>query len=182
METSRIKRLRLERGLTLADLADKVGLSEGHMSRVEAGTRGLRFAKLDRLARALGVPVTDLVAAEEVAFTPDLEAYHPPKGSVVAKALASSTQRMFRVLSGVLSELDLRENALIVADIDEKAVKAVGSGSVVVVSMASKESDPILLLRQFIAPYLLITNSREQNSLPIHMLMTPAKIAGIVIL
>ena len=182
METSRIKRLRLERGLTLADLAEKVGLSEGHMSRVEAGTRGLRFAKLDRLARTLGVPVTDLVAAEEVAFTSDLEAYHPPKGSVVAKALASSTQRMFRVLSGVLSELDLRENALIVADMDEKAVKAVGSGSVVVVSMASKESDPILLLRQFIAPYLLITNSREQNSLPIHMLMTPAKIAGIVIL
>ncbi len=130
METSRIKRLRLERGLTLADLAEKVGLSEGHMSRVEAGTRGLRFAKLDRLARTLGVPVTDLVAAEEVAFTPDLEVYHPPKGSVVAKALASSTQRMFRVLSGVLSELDLRENALIVADMDEKAVKSVGSGSV----------------------------------------------------
>ena len=99
----------------------------------------------------------------------------------MAKALASSTQRMFRVLSGVLSELDLRENALIVADMDEKAVKAVGSGSVVIVSMASKESDPILLLRQFIAPYLLITNSREQNSLPIHMLMTPAKIAGVVI-
>ena len=72
METSRIKRLRLERGLTLADLAEKVGLSEGHMSRVEAGTRGLRFAKLDRLARTLGVPVTDLVAAEEVAFAPDL--------------------------------------------------------------------------------------------------------------
>jgi hypothetical protein len=48
--------------------------------------------------------------------------------------------------------------------------------------MASSESDPILLLRQFIAPYLLITNSREQNSLPIHMLMTPAKIAGVVIL
>ena len=41
---------------------------------------------------------------------------------------------------------------------------------------------PIVLLRQFIAPYLLITNSREQNSLPIHMLMTPAKIAGVVIL
>jgi len=172
----------LERGLTLADLAEKVGLSESHMSRVEAGTRGLRFAKLDRLARTLGVPVTDLVAAEEVAFAPDLEAYHPPKGSVVAKALASSSQRMFRVLSGVLSELDLRENALIVADMDEKAVKAVGSGSVVIVSMAAKESDPIILLRQFIAPFLLITNSREQNSLPIHMLMTPAKIAGVAII
>jgi len=182
METSRIKRLRLERGLTLADLAEKVGLSEGHMSRVEAGTRGLRFAKLDKLARTLGVPVTDLVAADEVAFAPDLEDYHPPKGSVVAKALATSTQRMFRVLSGVLSELNLGENALIVAEMDEKAVKSVSNGSVVIVSMASKESDPVFLLRQFIAPYLLITNSREQNSLPIHMLDAPAKIAGVVIL
>ena len=43
--------------------------------RVEPGTRGLRFAKLDRLDRTLGVPVTDLVAVEEVA----------PKGSVVAR-------------------------------------------------------------------------------------------------
>ncbi len=182
METSRIKRLRLERGMTLADLAEKVGLSEGHMSRVETGTRGLRFAKLDKLARTLGVPVTDLVAADEVAFAPDLEDYHPPKGSVVAKALASSTQRMFRVLSGVLSELDLGENALIVADMDEEAVKAVGNGSAVIVSMAPKDSNPVLLLRQFIAPNLLITNSREQNSLPIHMLDTPATIAGVVIL
>ena len=65
---------------------------------------------------------------------------------------------------------------------DKKAVKAVSSGSVLIVSMASKKSNPILLLRQFIAPYLLITNSREQNSLPIHILMTPAKIAGVVIL
>ena len=40
------------------------------MSRVEAGTRGLRFAKLDRLARTLGVPVTDLVAAEEGRLRP----------------------------------------------------------------------------------------------------------------
>ncbi len=115
------------------------------MSRVEAGTRGLRFAKLDKLARTLGVPVTDLVAADEVAFAPDLEDYHPPKGSVVAKALATSTQRMFRVLSGVLSELNLGENALIVAEMDEKAVKSAGNGSVVIVSMASKESDPVLL-------------------------------------
>ena len=63
---------------------------------------------------------------------------------MVAKALATSTQRMFRVLSGVLSELNLGENALIVADMDEKAVKAVCNGSVVIVSMASRDCDRFL--------------------------------------
>ena len=41
MSTIRIKQLRIDKGLTLGQLAEKVGLSESHLSRVEAGARGV---------------------------------------------------------------------------------------------------------------------------------------------
>ena len=42
MSTNRIKQLRIEKGLTLGQLPEKVGLSESHLSRVEASTRGVQ--------------------------------------------------------------------------------------------------------------------------------------------
>ena len=53
MSTNRIKQLRIEKGLTLGQLAEKVGLSESHLSRVEAGARGVKLSKLGALAKVL---------------------------------------------------------------------------------------------------------------------------------
>ena len=40
MSTNRIKQLRIEKGLTLGQLAEKVGLSESHLSRVKPAPGG----------------------------------------------------------------------------------------------------------------------------------------------
>ena len=53
MSTNRIKQLRIEKGLTLGQLAEKVGLSESHLSRVEAGVRGVKLSELGALAKVL---------------------------------------------------------------------------------------------------------------------------------
>jgi len=114
MSTNRIKQLRIEKGLTLGQLAEKVGLSESHLSRVEAGARGVKLSKLGALAKVLGVPMIELMPQESFEHASDLAPYVPPKGSAVEKALATSSQRMFRVLSGVLSELEINScNTLI---------------------------------------------------------------------
>jgi transcriptional regulator with XRE-family HTH domain len=59
----RIKRLRLARGWTQPDLARKAGLrSSGHVSLLESGGRRDPSAStLKRVAKALGVPVTELL-------------------------------------------------------------------------------------------------------------------------
>ena len=51
----RIAAFRKERGLTLEELGERVGLSQGQMSRLENGRQGLRSATLLRIAEALGV-------------------------------------------------------------------------------------------------------------------------------
>lgn len=56
-----IRTYRLRRNLTLAQLSELSGISVGHLSRLENGTRTPTVRLLLQLARALGVPVGTLV-------------------------------------------------------------------------------------------------------------------------
>ncbi len=180
MADNRIKQLRLERGLSLQQLAEKIGVSESHLSRVEAGLRGLHLSKIEALANTLGLTVGEVLSNELMGYLPDLEPYTPPKGSAIEKALTSSTQKMFKVLTGVMSELEITRGDPIIADL--KPLKTLKTGEVVVARLYPKGSkEGVLLLREYISPNLLITNSLEQNALPIHMLKLKVEIIGCVL-
>jgi len=53
---SRIRELRLERGMSLAELADASELSKGHLSSVEHGLAAITIQTIARLARGLSLP------------------------------------------------------------------------------------------------------------------------------
>jgi transcriptional regulator with XRE-family HTH domain len=59
----RLRALRSERGLTLADVAAAAGMDASTLSRLESGTRRLTLDHLPALARALGVPTDELLAS-----------------------------------------------------------------------------------------------------------------------
>jgi transcriptional regulator with XRE-family HTH domain len=57
-----IKRLREERGWTQENLAARADVTQGYIAHLEAGTRQrISLEVADRLARALGVGVVDLL-------------------------------------------------------------------------------------------------------------------------
>lgn len=56
----RIRELRLTRGLTLEQLAERVGLTWYQVGRIERGVSGVTVGRLPAFAKALGVPVTEL--------------------------------------------------------------------------------------------------------------------------
>ena len=60
-----VRRLRLLRGLSLRDLAARVGVSAGTLSAVENDRTGLSVERLHRIAAALGVPAADLLPDAE---------------------------------------------------------------------------------------------------------------------
>jgi len=53
---STVKALRAESGLTTTRLAEKVGISQAQISRLENGQQGFRSGTLVRIAKALKVP------------------------------------------------------------------------------------------------------------------------------
>ncbi|MFF0496758.1 helix-turn-helix domain-containing protein [Nocardia aobensis] len=59
----RLRALRRERGITLADLAASTGVSESTLSRLESGQRRATLELLLPLSRTYNVPLDDLVGA-----------------------------------------------------------------------------------------------------------------------
>lgn len=60
LEITRLKALRLEKKLTLQELAVKAGLNAATVSLIENGHRKAQLVTLHKLAGALDVPVQDL--------------------------------------------------------------------------------------------------------------------------
>jgi transcriptional regulator with XRE-family HTH domain len=56
-----VKRLRKKAGLSQAALAFKAKLSPGYLARLEVGRHDPTLTTLKKLAKALGVPVTELL-------------------------------------------------------------------------------------------------------------------------
>jgi transcriptional regulator with XRE-family HTH domain len=68
---SAIRKLRLAKGLTLAELSEQCGVPLSTLSRVELGQNALNYEKLVRLCHVLDVDLQGLVAREaETAFVP----------------------------------------------------------------------------------------------------------------
>ncbi|HEX2132702.1 MAG TPA: XRE family transcriptional regulator [Actinophytocola sp.] len=61
----RLRALRRQRGITLADLAASTGISESTLSRLESGGRRPNLELLLPLAKAYGVPLDELVGAPQ---------------------------------------------------------------------------------------------------------------------
>lgn len=61
----KIKKIRKERGLTLMELAEKSGVSQGYLSRIENGRHDPTFSVLLQIARALQIQVSMLYQEEK---------------------------------------------------------------------------------------------------------------------
>ena len=53
----RLKKLRAERGMTQEALAEKAGISRSYITRLELGQQDPTLGTLEKLAKALKVPV-----------------------------------------------------------------------------------------------------------------------------
>jgi transcriptional regulator with XRE-family HTH domain len=63
---SRLKQIRIQRGITLVDLSERTGISKSTLSRLENGQRRPALELLLPLAQAYRVPLDDLVGAPDV--------------------------------------------------------------------------------------------------------------------
>ncbi|TAH33132.1 MAG: helix-turn-helix transcriptional regulator [Alphaproteobacteria bacterium] len=62
-QTNRIRNLRLARGYSLQDLAEKIGTSKSQVDKLEKGERRLTLDWMRRLADGLACTITDIIVA-----------------------------------------------------------------------------------------------------------------------
>ena len=66
MVGANIRRLRLQQGMSQHDLAEKAGIRPPTLCRIETGQSYGRGKTIEKIARALGVPVAELWKDKEV--------------------------------------------------------------------------------------------------------------------
>jgi len=71
---ARIRTLRSGRGLTLQQLAELAGMSEKHLGKVERAKANVSIKCLEEVARALGIPISDILDADHERPPVDLTA------------------------------------------------------------------------------------------------------------
>ncbi len=59
--SSNIKKIRLQKKMTLQELAERTGLTKGYLSKVERSAKAPPYSTLNRIAGALGVEVTTIL-------------------------------------------------------------------------------------------------------------------------
>ncbi len=57
----KLRKLRKEQGFSQEELADRAGLHRTYVSSVERGERNVSLQTIDKLARALNLPIGDLM-------------------------------------------------------------------------------------------------------------------------
>jgi len=63
----RLRMLRIEKGLSLADLGNRIGTTAASISRYELGQRKLSFELCEKISEALEIPLSQFVPFEEMA-------------------------------------------------------------------------------------------------------------------
>ena len=60
-----MRRIRLDKKLTQENVAEAAGLHPNYISSVERGERNISIGNIERIACALGVPMTELLSEPE---------------------------------------------------------------------------------------------------------------------
>ena len=60
-----VDRIRIEKRMSIRELAARAGISKSHVQRIEAGEVSPSLEVMCRIAKALSVPITDLFSYDD---------------------------------------------------------------------------------------------------------------------
>lgn len=156
ISTNRIRELRELAGLSMDELAERLGTSRQQVSKHELGLRRLTIQWLQRYAMALGVTPADIMAAPDLVDPrSEVEPATIEGMQQLSRIIASRGLTLYRVVKSRLTDIGISDGAMLTVDSTAAAIAAAKAGDVVVVRLAGTE---ILLLRQYMPPNTLITH------------------------
>jgi transcriptional regulator with XRE-family HTH domain len=159
-------------------------MTKSKVSRLEIGATELSVEAARLFAHALGVPLSHLLGeheAEQPRIGNDLApAVLDPTDPLAA--LRSATCELWTVTSNVLDRANMPPGTLLQVGTSRAAIARVRQLQAVVVRLHAPQGfvEPVMLLRQFVPPRLLIANSSDMKIANIDMDELDARIIGVV--
>lgn len=173
---NRIEELRKARNLSGPQLGALMGTSRQTVYKLQSGK--MKYAGwIDRLTGALNCTADDL-RVDGVPLTPDVE---PVAAQVTGYAgLKRRGISFYRVVSDVLNEAGIVKGGTVAVDQSTNQISEINPGDAIVIRVPKMS---ILLLRQFIPPFLLTTNQigPYNTTLKLNDLSIAPELVGVVL-
>lgn len=187
---NRIREIRKAQGLTQEELGERLNMDKWDVSRLERGKTQLKMETATQVAQALGVSLTEImgvavagvVAVQPPGLSDELVVYVGGPGDPFMR-LADEHTYPLRVETDALDKIGIQRGDVVIVDGSAKAVEAVRPLEAVRVQFDPDPDDPafaVSLLRQFVPPSLVITNSSVRNERSIDLAHEDAQILGVV--
>lgn len=182
MVPHRIEQLRKSKGWSQERLGAAIGRTKGVISRLETGETKLDIEVAQRIATALNVTLPEVLGIEIAVKgrAEDAVEIKPAAGSHLA-AILDEHRLLFRAETDALDLAGVPRGATLLVNEAATAVANPRPLQIVAVMYHPTGNGKALhLLRQFVPPRLLITNSSFGNERPIDMVIEHATVIGVV--
>lgn len=184
MLKNRIVELRKARGWSQAKLGERLKppVDGGQVNKIEKAFGRLDIEWILRMAEALEVDPVEVIddrKVENPVSECDAQRFIPERGDAFA-TLEGPERELWRVKTNALDELGLTPGEILLVDTSLATASAPQTGDTVVVKSPSPAGE-VMLLRVFLEPSLLVTNSVAENAKPVNMKANQVKIIGRVI-
>lgn len=182
----------------MRELAARANTTSSTINKLEKGITRLNTDWLMRLAVALEVDLQELVKTSDFNVVPkrqdDVELYEgellggfvtfigdPEKAKDNAYLAGRFTmQSRYTVKSHVLDQIGIYPESIIISDSSPDEINRLGTGSIVIAQLRENGQEATIL-RQFLAPSILVTNSSMQSPPVINMRLQDAVIKGVIV-
>ncbi len=183
---NRIKSLRKDKGRdwTQATVAVKIGVKVETISKIERGVQHITELQAHALAAAFNCSIDDLYEARPVSAQDLIEEaapFLPDAESFESRILLREHEKWYQITKSYLGEIGYFDGMGIVIDVSSNAVRNLRMGDVVIAKKCSASRSAETIVRQFVPPSLLITNSLRGNLQPLNLNTDRVSIFGVVI-
>ena len=177
---NRIKELREARGWSMEELGRRVGIGKSGVNKWEKGVNQIKMDKLQKLAEIFEVPIYEIidVSGNTVgSFEEDAEPYVAENRN--ERIDLGNAEFLYTAKTIVLDQIGIVPGTTLVVNMGNDAMEHLQSEDIVLAQLYDGMSAKTVL-RQFIAPSLLITNSSSDNQPTINLRNEDAVIKGVV--
>ena len=184
LRPNRIKSLRAKMGWTMEQLGDKIGATKATIYKIETARQSITEGHALGLARAFGVTIDDLYESESrpvPAFAEEAAPFTPATATFESHIPLEAHQSWYKIHKSHLDQLGYVDGMLVIIDISREAVRDLHIGDVVIANAYRPDRTAETIVRQFIPPALLVTNSLKNNLQSLNLNTDDVAILGMIV-
>jgi transcriptional regulator with XRE-family HTH domain len=181
---TKIRELRQARGWSMRELAGRVNSTSSTINKLEKGQIKIDIAWVKKLSVAFDVPISALMSEhnrDKISFRSDVALYDGDLDSAFPEIKFERKHSVYMAISSSLDQLGILPQHFLLVDQSIHTPQEFEIGDIVVFQLFDSEiaSEFATLMREFVPPSILITNTSKDDQQIINFKDKKIKFIGV---